>query len=190
MSNLMESRIEVICPQCLSLFTKWRSSKQTYCSRYCSDQNVRGTHELSGTPEHRQWKAMRWRCSERNPQRHRYFDRGIRVCDRWDSFENFLDDMGKRPHPRATIDRIDNDLGYSPTNCRWATYKQQANNTSRTNYIVHNGKRLNLTDLHETTGIHNETLRRRIKNGWSYEQIIATPTNPSKRQRNLYGQFV
>lgn len=75
------------------------------------------------------WQAMRQRCS--NPKHicyHRYGGRGIKVCDRWnDSFEAFVEDMGNAKD-RLTIDRIDNDKGYYKENCRWATYKQQAQN--------------------------------------------------------------
>lgn len=147
-------------------------------------------HGLTGTDEHRAWKAMRWRCSEKNPIRSRYYDRGIGVCERWDNFANFLKDMGKRPGKRYTLDRIDNDKGYSPENCRWATHKQQANNTSRTNYIMVDGNRVSLMDIHDETGIHPETLRGRIKSGWTYDKIVSEPLKASSRKRDKYGVFI
>ena len=78
---------------------------------------------IARTPEYRTWISMHERC--RNKDRADYGGRGIAVCERWKSFENFLADMGRRPSKLLSLDRIDNDLGYSPDNCRWATKKEQ-----------------------------------------------------------------
>jgi hypothetical protein len=88
------------------------------------------THGHAGpTPEYRTWQAMRNRCTNQHCDKFKHYGgRGIRVCERWDSFENFLADMGLRPSDKPTLDRINPDGNYEPGNCRWATWKQQRHN--------------------------------------------------------------
>jgi hypothetical protein len=106
------------------------------------------THNLSQSPEYRVWTKMKLRCHDpENPRYPEWGGRGIKVCIRWrDSFENFFTDMGRRPSPRHSIDRIDNDGDYKPGNCRWAFAAQQARNTRLTHWVTIDGRRLCVKD--------------------------------------------
>ena len=92
-------------------------------------------HGMHGTPTYRSWIEMRRRCRAKpgRVEYERYVMRGIKVCKRWDKFENFLADMGVRP-PGLTLDRKHNSKGYSPSNCRWATHSEQALNRRTRSY--------------------------------------------------------
>lgn len=104
------------------------------------------THGLKKTPEYRTWCAMKERCSRpKNISYKNYGAKGIKVCERWrTSFENFIADMGNKPSPKHTIDRIDPSGDYEPDNCRWATYKEQFDNTDNPKFHANIGRVENL----------------------------------------------
>jgi hypothetical protein len=142
------------------------------------------THGKSGTPEYRAWCGMRERC--RNPRLPAYRDyggRGITVCPRWESFEAFLADMGPRPSPRHTLERINNDGPYAPRNCRWATRGEQCRNYRRNHHIEHQGRDMLLMAWAEEKGLRLHTLIVRLRRGWSVEQALETPTLPHGKTR-------
>jgi hypothetical protein len=108
-----------------------RSKITKSCGCYKKEREVENFKTHGGTykPEYSPWKAMRKRCSNKNDiHYHLYGGRGIRVCSRWDNFENFLEDMGPRPSKKHSIDRINPNGNYEPSNCRWATPTVQARN--------------------------------------------------------------
>jgi hypothetical protein len=127
-------------------------------------------------PEHLVWFNMLARCyNPEIPAYGNYGGRGITVCERWrNSFLAFLEDMGKRPAPRHTIERIDNDLGYSPENCTWATWKQQSRNGRRNRLITFCGRTKCLTDWATEIGISYQTLSFRLKH-WDLDKALTTP---------------
>lgn len=122
-------------------------------------------HGMSGTTEYRIWKSMVARCE--NPKRgcwHHYGGRGIKVCARWRaSFDLFFADMGHRPSPRHTIDRINNDGDYEPGNCRWATQAEQLNNKRCNVLLTFNGETLTQSQWARRLGISHGTLSWRVK---------------------------
>jgi hypothetical protein len=123
-------------------------------------------------PEYRTWINMRSRCNTPSSSGfHRYGGRGIRVCDRWNaSFEAFLDDMGPRPSPKHSIDRIDVDGNYEPKNCRWATAKQQMRNFSDNRLVEMDGRVVPLVEAVEASGLKYNTILYRLKRGWTLDQ--------------------
>lgn len=144
------------------------------CGCYNRDQvGTRSrTHGDTGSPEYSTWGHMllRGRGIE---HRHRYFDRGIRVCARWEKYKNFLSDMGRRPSPRHSLDRKDNNKGYSPTNCRWATCREQCNNTRRNIYVTVKGTTMTLTQWSRRLRINPQTLHARYDKGERYPILFA-----------------
>lgn len=130
-------------------------------------------HAADGkSPTYESWTAMKARCGDvKHPAFHRYGGRGIMICDRWSIFENFLEDMGERPEGK-TLDRKENDLGYSKDNCQWSTGKVQSRNRSNNHVITHDGKTMCLSEWAERVGIKKTTIRERLRRGWTANDAL------------------
>lgn len=125
------------------------------------------------SPEFYIWCGIKSRCLDANSQFYDYYGgRGIFMDANWvDSFENFLNDVGRRPSPKHTLDRIENNDGYYKNNCRWATKKQQANNRRSNINITFNGQTMTLMQWAEKIGVNYGTLRCNIvERDWSFEK--------------------
>jgi hypothetical protein len=123
--------------------------------------------------EYTAWAKMKTRCYNPKDGAYAYYGgRGIRVCERWrKSFQLFLKDMGPAPSPKHTLDRIDSNKAYSPTNCRWATRREQATNTSQNVLIKSGNQILCLQDWSRKLRINITTLRWHLERGKTIQQI-------------------
>ena len=140
-------------------------------------------HGMSMTPIYRAWRKMIERCeSEYDQKYHVYGGRGISVCEEWHEFENFFADMGERPDGR-TLDRVDNNGNYCPSNCRWATYIEQANNTSFVNRYLYKGGLMTAREIEGITGVKPKTFKARIRRGWGLERAATEVAFIGKNQR-------
>lgn len=139
--------------------------------------------------EYGTWTCMKYRClTESNKNYKNYGGRGIKVCDRWlepdgRGFMNFLEDMGPKPTPDHSLDRIDNNGDYCPENCRWSTQITQSQNTRRNRMLEHEGKIQCVSAWARELDIHPNTLRHRLAMGWSDEKILTTPIAKSRSSK-------
>lgn len=148
---------------------------------------------INGKPTklYRVWLTMRSRCN--NPKVyyfHRYGGRGIKVCERWDDFANFKDDMGEPPSPGYSLDRFPNKDGdYEPNNVRWATKEQQANNTIANHLVtLPDGRQMSISKAARTMGVSPSSLKGRLRMNWPMERLFE-PIDPEggriKKGENL-----
>jgi hypothetical protein len=134
------------------------------------------THGGTGTAEFRIWDSMRRRCSDpKHPSYPDYGGRGIHVCERWQDFAAFRKDMGPRLTPDHQIERVDNDRGYEPDNCVWATRVTQSNNRRSSRRLSLNGETLTMAQWERRHGLKPGTVFKRLQQGWSIEDAITRP---------------
>lgn len=158
--------------------------KSCGCRRKRKSRERLSKHGLSGTRIHNVWDSMRQRCTNpKNPGYQNYGGRGIQVCKEWDDFESFYNwAMAHGYTDELTIDRIDVNGNYCPENCRWTTYKVQANNTRTNTWLECRGERHTVAEWSDLTGIKQSTILVRIKKyGWSIEQALFTPVRGMRR---------
>ena len=134
------------------------------------------SHGHTGSPTYHVWEAMLSRC--RNPSNPNYFDyggRNIFVCERWYKFENFLEDMGEKPEG-LSIERTDNNSGYSLDNCVWASMTTQARNRRSTRNLTYRGETLCVAAWADKLELKRDVLYTRLRRGWSVERTLGTST--------------
>lgn len=151
------------------------SIKSCGCKKSVYNSLAHKTHGMTRSREFTSWVSMKTRCGNPNdPFYYRYGGRGISVCERWGSFSNFFEDMGKRP-PGKSLDRIDSNGNYEPSNCRWASVSEQARNTSSNRMLTVKGLTKCLSDWSQASGLKPSTISERLKRGYSHEEAVLTP---------------
>ena len=140
-------------------------------------------HGMSGHPLYDTWSNMLSRCNNpKDKNYHNYGERGISVCESWShNPENFYRDMGDRPRG-MTIERIDNNKGYGPGNCRWATYAEQNSNTRSNINVTVGGQAMCLASVCRNYGVTRETLLYRVGRGMSLQEALAIPPMPKGKR--------
>lgn len=162
------------CGHVSRMFTNRLHADRTNCPQ---------CRRVTEMPEHGIWKSMRSRCSNLNDPAYRHYGaRGILVCDEWQTFQAFLRDMGPRPSSKHSLDRINNDGNYEPSNCRWATRRQQNRNTRANKWYEVNGVRMIASDWASVCGISKQGMLQRFRR-LSPEDAI----RPYEQARRLTG---
>lgn len=134
---------------------------------------------------HRRWAGMVQRCTNPKHQAWKnYGGRGITVCPEWMEFSAFLRDMGEPPKG-CTLERVDNDLGYSADNCRWATRKEQARNRRDNRRLTFQNQTKCLVEWAETTGMSAGALTSRLDKGWPLERALTEEIDPKHKKDSL-----
>lgn len=162
-----------------SYYLSTKHTRSCGCLSVDTSTVLNTTHGMTYTRTYTVWSTMRARCN--NPYHKKYYrygGRGISVCTRWDDYNLFLEDMGEA-RPGYSLDRVDNDRDYSPSNCRWATAKEQANNTRRNVWLTWAGKTLSIADWAIVLKVNGATLYQRFHKGWDTERILTQPIRGS-----------
>lgn len=129
---------------------------------------------MTGHPVAVAWNTMRMRCRNPNVREYKYYGaRGIDVCERWDSIENFLADMLPTWQRGLSLDRIDNDRGYSPDNCRWVPKSEQPKNRRSVVFLETPWGRLSKAETARRIGISEKTLHERLRRNWSEDMLFS-----------------
>jgi hypothetical protein len=148
---------------------------------------IQPTHGQSRTRTYKKWKGMLHRCNPDSKDAKNYANRGIYVCERWHTWENFFADMGEAP-PGLSLDRLNNDGPYCKENCAWKTSVEQSRNKRTNKRIEFDGLNLTLPEWSDKTKIPWRILKDRQRNGWSIERMLTESPRPKGiiSERNRY----
>lgn len=163
-----------------------RKAKPQKSCKKCYDKR-RLLHGMTNTKEFFAWRGILSRCNNKADEAyHNYGGRGITVCKRWLQFNNFFYDMGYAPSKKHSIDRVDNNKGYSKSNCRWATIQEQHRNKRTTRIIEYNGEKMCLKDWANKLGVNYYALMNRLNRGMD---VITAFTKPIKSKNGFQSSY-
>ena len=145
-------------------------------------------HGLARRPEYPCWVQMRHRCRNPNATGYKHYGgRGITVYEGWSDFVRFLVDVGPRPSPTHTLERLDNNGNYEPGNVVWATMHIQRRNTRVNHVLTYRELTLTITDWAIRSGLCRQTLNKRLRNGWGIERALTEPVHVKQRRFTRVG---
>lgn len=159
------------------------TSRSCGCLRAEMSSERNRSHGYFGTRMYQIWADMWRRCHGARKDSPRYGGRGIAVDPSWKDFSKFLADMGEPPGPEFSLDRKDNNAGYSPANCKWSTMKEQGRNRENNRLLTKGGKTQALAAWAEDTGLGRMTITSRIGRGWSEEKALSIPARKLAKPR-------
>lgn len=175
------------CLICGKKFKSYKKRNGVYCAKYCGVACLKTSYGDASVKSpyyriYRIWYGMKQRCENPSDKSFMsYGGRGITIYDKWTLYDNFKEWAIKNGYSKdLSIDRINNDAGYSPDNCRWADRKTQQNNTRSSVFLTYYGRRMTLKQWSEKLGIKYNTLCMRLnKLGWPVDKVLATPLRSS-----------
>ena len=160
-------------------------SRETKGEKSCGCLKTK--HGLWQTRSYEVWSSMVKRCTRKSSRNyHRYGGRGITVCERWLDFENFYADMGERPEG-LTLERIDNEKGYYPENCKWATVAEQNRNRKNNVNITIDGVTKCAKDWGDMARVNMSVITGRVRKGWDGAQAVFTPVKTGSLMVTING---
>jgi hypothetical protein len=183
-------KITMACRECGLEFKVflYRKDSAKFCSALCARRSER-THGMSKSLTYKSWRGMIERCERSSHKDFRHYGgKGVKVCPRWrSSFVNFLEDMGVRPSAGHSLDRIDGNGDYCPSNVKWATTVEQARNRCSNHVVEYCGEKINVSALAERIGVKSFILYSRLRRGWSLSRATETPViaKPISGKRGL-----
>ena len=168
-------RVVAECLRCgrqhtLKISSYWRHNRE---NRRCADCRADDAHHMCGTPFYDVWRHMRARCEYPKAKGYAHYGgRGIQVCERWQAFKNFYDDMFASYSEGMTIERIDVNGHYEPSNCRWATHLEQQANKRNNRVLVYQGEEMHLAELCRRSGVSKTMMLDRLSKGMTPDEAV------------------